>query len=287
MQLADRFDVETEDAGLERGAHFVCSFAYARKNHLARIAAGRQHPSEFAAGYDIEPRTELGKQVEDGQTGIGFDRIANQMWGVGKCLGIILEGTFKCGSGVDVKGRAEAFGECFQGHTFEMKVAVDSIQGVHLVVRCGAGEFSGRYRSPLEPQPDRASPQSNRDTIVSARNFMREMLARDTMTRIDLDEAVFTEATGKVLAHIEQVLEDADLDFETPADGILEVEFDDGSKIIINRHGVAREIWVAARSGGFHFMPVENGWADTKDSAPLYDKLSALVALQGGGTVRF
>lgn len=139
----------------------------------------------------------------------------------------------------------------------------------------------------MEPQADKAHPQSSRDTIVSARNFMREMLARDTMTRIDLDEAGFNAAAGGVLAHIEQVLEDADLDFETPADGIIEVEFDDGSKLIINRHGVAREIWVAARSGGFHFMPVENGWADTKDGTPLYDKLSALVVLQGGGTVRF
>lgn len=116
---------------------------------------------------------------------------------------------------------------------------------------------------------------------------MREMLARDTMTRIDLDEAGFNKASGAAMAHIEQVLEDAGLDVESPADGILEVEFDDGSKLIINRHGVAREIWVAARSGGFHFMPVEAGWVDTKDGTPLYDKLVSLVALQGGGDVRF
>ena len=132
------------------------------------------------------------------------------------------------------------------------------------------------------------SPPSNRETIINARSFMREMLARDTMSRIELDEAGFNQASGATLAHIEQVLEDADLDFETPADGIIEVEFDDGSKVIINRHGVAREIWVAARSGGFHFMPVAGGgWVDTKDGTPLFDKLGALVALQGGGTVRF
>ena len=94
---------------------------------------------------------------------------------------------------------------------------------------------------------------------------MREMLARDTMTKTELGEAEFNQAVGATLAHIEQALEDADLDFETPADGIIEVEFDDGSKIIINRHGVAREIWVAARSGGFHFKPQDGGWVDTKD----------------------
>jgi CyaY protein len=116
---------------------------------------------------------------------------------------------------------------------------------------------------------------------------MREMLARDIMTRIELSEAEFNQAAGATLAHIEQVLEDADLDFETPAEGIIEVEFDDGSKIIINRHGVAREIWVAARSGGFHFKHQDGDWVDTKDGEPLFTKLTALVALQGGGTVRF
>ncbi|MFO7541942.1 MAG: iron donor protein CyaY [Thiobacillus sp.] len=117
---------------------------------------------------------------------------------------------------------------------------------------------------------------------------MREMLARDTMTKTDSSEADFNQAVTVTLAHIEQSLEDADLDFETPADGILEIEFDDGSKIIINRHGVAREIWVAARSGGFHFKQHDGGWVDTKDGESLYARLTALVALQGGGAaIRF
>lgn len=123
--------------------------------------------------------------------------------------------------------------------------------------------------------------------MYKVRIFMREMLARDTMTRIELNEAEFNQAADATLAHIEQALEAADLDFETPADGILEIELDDGSKIIINRHGVARELWVAAKSGGFHFMPVADGWADTKSGEPLYAKLAALVALQGGATIRF
>ena len=36
-------------------------------------------------------------------------------------------------------------------------------------------------------------------------------------------------------------------------DGILEIDCGDGGKIIVNRHVPNREIWVAARSGGFHF----------------------------------
>jgi len=119
------------------------------------------------------------------------------------------------------------------------------------------------------------------------RSCMREMLARDIMTASEPNEAEFNQAANATLTRIEQALEDAELDFETPADGIIEVEFDDGSKIIINRHGVAREIWVAARSGGFHFRPQAGGWADTKSGEPLYDKLAALIAAQGGVMVRF
>ncbi|OJZ17846.1 MAG: iron donor protein CyaY [Thiobacillus sp. 65-29] len=97
----------------------------------------------------------------------------------------------------------------------------------------------------------------------------------------------FNRAAGATLAHIEQALEVAGLDFETPADGIIEIEFDDGSKIVVNRHGVARELWVAARSGGFHFRPQDGDWVDTRDGTPLFTRLGELIAAQGGGTVGF
>ncbi len=107
------------------------------------------------------------------------------------------------------------------------------------------------------------------------------------MTPNGMTEAEFNQASAETLARIEAALEGADLDFETPADGIIEIEFDDGSKIVVNRHGVAREIWVAARSGGFHFKPQDGGWVDTRDATPLFDKLAALIAAQGGGAVAF
>ena len=102
-----------------------------------------------------------------------------------------------------------------------------------------------------------------------------------------MTEIEFNQVVDATLAHIQQALEDAELDFETPADGIVEIEFDDGSKIIINRHGVAMEIWVAARSGGFHFRQQDGGWADTRSGETLYAKLAVLVQEQGGGVVVF
>jgi CyaY protein len=65
-------------------------------------------------------------------------------------------------------------------------------------------------------------------------------------------------------------------------DGILEVECDDGSKVIVNRHLPNREIWVAARSGGFHFAPAGGAWRDTRGGTELGASLAAILRAQAG-----
>lgn len=102
-----------------------------------------------------------------------------------------------------------------------------------------------------------------------------------------MNDNEFIQLTETAFTRLQQGLEDAGLDFELPADGILEVEFDDGSKLVINRHGAAREIWVAARAGGFHFRHDGAAWKDTRDGTELFAKLAALIASQGGGAVSF
>jgi len=102
-----------------------------------------------------------------------------------------------------------------------------------------------------------------------------------------MDDKEFSALADKILARIEAALEasDADIDFELAAGGVLEIEFADGGKIIVNRHGVAREIWVAARAGGFHFRWDGTCWRDTRDGAELMEKLSLLASQQAGETV--
>jgi len=99
-----------------------------------------------------------------------------------------------------------------------------------------------------------------------------------------MDDKEFNTLAEATLARIDAALEasGADVDCQLVAGGVLEIEFDDGSKIIVNRHGVAREIWVAARSGGFHFRWDGAVWRDTRDDAELMAKLSALASLQAG-----
>jgi CyaY protein len=102
-----------------------------------------------------------------------------------------------------------------------------------------------------------------------------------------MDEREFNGLADAVLAQIEAALEACagDIDFELAAGGVLEIEFADGSKIIVNRHGVAREIWVAARAGGFHFRWDGSAWRDTRDGAELMEKLSQLTSQQAGEAI--
>ncbi|MDD2665201.1 MAG: iron donor protein CyaY [Dechloromonas sp.] len=102
-----------------------------------------------------------------------------------------------------------------------------------------------------------------------------------------MDDKDFNRLADAALARIDAALEacGADLDFELAPGGVLEIEFADGSKIVVNRHAVAREIWVAAKSGGFHFRWDGAGWRDTRDGAELMARLSALASQQAGEAV--
>ena len=102
-----------------------------------------------------------------------------------------------------------------------------------------------------------------------------------------MDERQFEALAAQALNRIERALDESgiDADVELKEGGVLELEFDNGSKIIVNRHGAAREIWVAARSGGFHFRWDGAAWRDTREGGELFAALSKLVSAQGGDAV--
>lgn len=106
-----------------------------------------------------------------------------------------------------------------------------------------------------------------------------------------MEEREFLTLADAELARLEQALDglldsgEADFDVELKPGGIIEIACEDGSKIIVNRHAAAREIWVAARSGGFHFRPPEaagGAWQGTRDGIPLPEVLSRCLSEQTG-----
>jgi CyaY protein len=73
-----------------------------------------------------------------------------------------------------------------------------------------------------------------------------------------MNESEFNDIVDDIFVEIEDAIEEAcvetsaDIDYETTA-GILTLSFENGSQIILNRQTPLKQIWVAAKQGGFHF----------------------------------
>ena len=103
-----------------------------------------------------------------------------------------------------------------------------------------------------------------------------------------MTESEFNELADAVFARIENALDESDAGIDYDSNGsVMEIEFGDGSKLIVNRHVPNREIWLAARSGGFHFAMQDGRWFSQRDGSELFAKLGELVQLGTGQKLDF
>ncbi len=102
-----------------------------------------------------------------------------------------------------------------------------------------------------------------------------------------MDESEFIRLAEEVLRQLDRRIEASgiDADCECKGAGVLEIEFGDGSRIIVNSQAVVREIWVAAKSGGYHFRRDGTRWANTREGGELFAAVSAYAGQQSGETV--
>lgn len=108
-----------------------------------------------------------------------------------------------------------------------------------------------------------------------------------------MTEAQFNQQVDELMFSIEETIDDsgADLDYENSG-GMLTITCEsNGSQIILSRQAPLREIWLAARSGGFHFnlQSTEEGeaWLNTVTREPLADMLSEACLAQSGEQINF
>ncbi|WP_018150657.1 iron donor protein CyaY [Leeia oryzae] len=98
-----------------------------------------------------------------------------------------------------------------------------------------------------------------------------------------MEESAFLTITDRIFNQLIMQLDDADADLECLLSGnVLEIECDDGSKIIVNRHTPNQELWIAAKSGGFHFRLANEQWVDTRSGENFYAALSRVLSEQTG-----
>ncbi len=97
-----------------------------------------------------------------------------------------------------------------------------------------------------------------------------------------MSETEFKDFVQEIIIQIEDALEELDngIDYES-SDGILTIFMTDKSQIIINRQTAALQLWLAAKSGGFHFDYNEaKGWQDDRSGERFIDTLNRCLSEQ-------
>ncbi len=107
-----------------------------------------------------------------------------------------------------------------------------------------------------------------------------------------LTDSEYFALTGALLAGIEATLDrwlqDDVIDIDAQrTGGLLELSFPGGSKIVVNTQPPLHEVWMAARSGGFHYRYVGGQWLDSRDSSEFFEVLSRCASEQAGRPLHF
>lgn len=98
-------------------------------------------------------------------------------------------------------------------------------------------------------------------------------------------EALYHQIEEAVDALVEE--QDAAMDYENSG-GVLTIFLEDtDTQVIISRQAATQQIWVAAKSGGFHCVYENEQWYCTKTQENLHELLSRTCSEQSQMTIRF
>ena len=110
-----------------------------------------------------------------------------------------------------------------------------------------------------------------------------------------IDDKQFHQLGSNLLQSIEVALEaaddalDLDLDVERQGGNVINIRFRDRSVIVVNTQPPLHEIWVAAKSGGYHYRwagtVASPLWLDTKTERELLSDLSEFASAQAGQAI--
>lgn len=105
---------------------------------------------------------------------------------------------------------------------------------------------------------------------------------------MSLTEARFHDLVDATQQALEELLEDHADDIEISA-GMMTIKFKNDSQLIISRQEPLRQLWLAARSGGYHFdYDEESGkWSCEKSEELLGEVLARATKEQAGVELDF
>lgn len=101
-----------------------------------------------------------------------------------------------------------------------------------------------------------------------------------------MTESEFIRHTEELFNHIEDQIDENGWDFDCQFSGnVLTIEADDGTQIIVNRHTPNQELWIAAKSGGYHFTEKNGQWLSTRDNSEFFAVLNNALSAASGEDV--
>jgi CyaY protein len=112
------------------------------------------------------------------------------------------------------------------------------------------------------------------------------------MAQIVMTDLEFLDHAEQLLRAVELACDrindesDADIDNQRTG-GMITLTFANRSQIIINLQKPLHEVWLAARSGGYHFRFDGQQWADTKGQGEFFQRLTQDATTQSGMTLAF
>lgn len=94
-----------------------------------------------------------------------------------------------------------------------------------------------------------------------------------------MEDAEFDRIARDELRHLEDALSEVDPDEceVSSSDGVLKLALKDGTRVVINSHRAARQIWMAAVATAWHFDPVGEAWRASKTNEDLRPTLAKLL----------
>ncbi|SFN33900.1 iron donor protein CyaY [Xenorhabdus japonica] len=105
-----------------------------------------------------------------------------------------------------------------------------------------------------------------------------------------MNDSEFHQLADQLMLYLEERLDnyngDSDIDYETNG-GVMTLSFENGSKIIINRQEPFHQIWLATKSGGYHFDYRDSQWICDRSGNDFLSMLAQAITEQSGEPYQF
>lgn len=103
-----------------------------------------------------------------------------------------------------------------------------------------------------------------------------------------MNDTQFHQLVDLQMQQIEEAIDESEADIDYDISGnVMTLEFEDRSQIIINRQEPMHEIWLASKSGGFHFKLQGDVWICSKTGSELFTLVKSECEKHAGESINW